>query len=464
VVAEPGETVVITLTVRNAGSVPDRYEPDIAPDVARRIGLDRSGPAELQPGEQRVWTVVYTVGPDAGSAADDRDTMFGLGGIDDGGGSAYEDPGPVTVTVGVPIRVVSVSDPRVAACARFGVRVPAAGAGTIAGGPAGPYDDPYDDDPRDDRRRKMRNTGAVVATVVAVVAAILVGMAVAGTGDDKSPAARSTPGTSVSASADETSEAGAGDTATEGASETGSASPSASTGTRVTVPDVVGMTKAQGLAALRAEGLKPTTTGSGDRIASTDPAAGAKVDRKKPTVTVTLTAATPTATPTTTTASSAPAPSSSPGPVETVPGPDAPPAPEDRLVKVPDVAGLTYLQAQARLMAQGFMVGRVDEISTKAVGTVLRASPGAGAKAARGTRVTVTVAKADDTMTTVPRIKGLRIAAARDALHAAGLVFEPKYENYDPNSWCTPHEFTPGEGERVPRGTVIDVTRVYGCG
>jgi len=460
-VAEPGETVVITLTVRNAGAVPDRYEPDMAPDVARRVGLDRSGPPELRPGEERVWTVVHTVAPDAGSAADDRDTMFGLGGIDDGGGSAYEDAAPSTVTVGVPIRVVSASDPRVAACARFGVRVPAVGVAAVAGGAAGPYDDRYDDDPRDDHRRKRRRTGVVVATVVAVVAAILVGMAVAGTGGDKSPAARSTPGTSLSASAHETSEDGA-DTATEAATETGSASPSASTGARVTVPDVVGMTKAQGLAALRAEGLKPTTTGTGDRIASTDPAPGAKVDRAKPAITVTLTAATPTAAATTATPSAPP--SSTPAPGETAPGPGVPSAPDDRLVKVPDVAGLTYVQAQARLMAQGFTVGRVDEISTKAVGTVLRASPGAGAKVARGTRVTVTVAKADDTMTTVPRIKGLRIAAARDVLHAAGLVFEPKYENYDPEAWCTPAEFTPGEGQRVPRGTVIDVTRVYGCG
>ncbi|MGW0658202.1 PASTA domain-containing protein [Streptodolium elevatio] len=145
------------------------------------------------------------------------------------------------------------------------------------------------------------------------------------------------------------------------------------------------------------------------------------------------------------------------------------PAPATPQATVPNVVGLAYADAASRLAAQGFSVARTEEVSAKAAGTVLRANPGAGALARRGSQVTVTVAKADDTMTVVPKIRDLYVRDARAAVRAAGLALEPMYNGagYDEGgtySYCRVWEFTPAEGARVKKGTVIDITRVFGCG
>jgi beta-lactam-binding protein with PASTA domain len=467
--AEPGETVLVTLTLRNAGSAMDRYEPDVPMDAGGRMGVDRAGFPDVYAGEQRVWTIVYTVpsdggddgfsgaGTGVGAGAGDGRGAFGLGGIDSGGGSAFEEPAErFPERVDVSVRVGSVADVRVAACAVFSVRVVAAGQADGFAPVPTRHDvgDSYGDD--DDRRgggdgnRKVRIAGATIATVVAVVLAVLVGMAVAKPGDDKKPAAKNAVPTSMpeasgaatgaSASASAESESAA---ATPSTSATATPSPSATAA--VTVPNVVGMTQAQGLAALRDKGFRPTVVGTGDKIASTDPAPGKKVDRAKTSITVTLSA---------TPATSSPPPST---------GAANPP---DAKVSVPGVANMTYAQAEARLTDQGFTVARVDEISADAAaGTVLRTNPGDGAMVVPGTKVTVTVAKADDTMTVVPRIYDRYMPDAIATLQAAGLSFKPPYDvARDYQRMCRLSEFTPAEGTRVRKGSTITVLRVVGCG
>ncbi|WTW96694.1 PASTA domain-containing protein [Streptomycetaceae bacterium NBC_01309] len=265
--------------------------------------------------------------------------------------------------------------------------------------------------------RKPRIVGVAVA--VAVVVAVVAGFAVAGSDDDKKPAAATAGASSSSPSASTSPTAGAEDPPGTGAPSTGP-SPDDSATPSATPSPTVSRTTASGSAT-------PTATGT-PRTSPESP-------------TTATTAATRPTTP--------------------------PPAPAQ--ATVPNVTGLGYADAASRLTAQGFTVARADEVSAKPAGTVLRTAPGAGAVVPKGTKVTVAVAKADDTMTVVPQIADMYIRDARAALRAVGLALEDMYNapGYDEGgvySHCRLWQFTPGEGAKVKKGTVIDVTRVYGCG
>ncbi|GAA4979966.1 hypothetical protein GCM10023205_55970 [Yinghuangia aomiensis] len=141
--------------------------------------------------------------------------------------------------------------------------------------------------------------------------------------------------------------------------------------------------------------------------------------------------------------------------------------PQDAATTVPNVGGIAYADAAARLTSAGLTAARVDEVSSRPAGTVLRSNPPSGTSVAKGTRVTVTVAKADDTTTTVPAIKDMYPKEARAAVQAAGLAFDPTWvRNADDATYshCRMWEFTPAAGTVVKKGTMVDVTRVYGCG
>ncbi|MFI1578944.1 PASTA domain-containing protein [Embleya sp. NPDC020630] len=386
ITAAPGETVMVTLTLRNTGSVSDVYDPELPRDAARRIGLDRPGPPELHPGEVRTWTIVYTVPPDVEDQLAPNG-MFGLGEVGaDGGGSAFEEDSRVVEENDVPVRVVSARDMRVAACAPFSVRV-VAGAGAGAWGAAGAAAGASVDREHRNGNRRTKVVAAVFATVAAIVVAVVLGMAMADS-DDTSPAARTNPTTAVPESTSPMPAAGptieAPVTSTPDASD--SAVPSTSAPTRLTVPNVVGMTEAQGVALLREKGFRGTVRGSGGTIVSTDPAAGTKVDRDRAEVVVVMSGARTTPPPTTA------APISSP--TATAPA----------TTTVPPLVGASSSEAESRLRGAD-LVAHIVRVPTadSPEDTVFDCAPGEGAKVRRGSTVTVKVATAPSTGSPAPR-------------------------------------------------------------
>ncbi|NUU25873.1 MAG: PASTA domain-containing protein [Streptomycetaceae bacterium] len=424
--AAPGETVSLTLTLCNAGTVPDRYDPNIPAETTRWLGLDRPDPSPVPPEGTRVWTLVYTLPPDAGS-----------GGAPD---------------IDVPIGVVSQTDARNAARAVFSVHVEGAATALLAPVPAAAAadaepdraDGPDDDAPRRRGRRK-RNPRVAIGICLAVALALLIGLVVAFSGDDgSSSSADAGPTASTRSAAPGADPVGQAPPSPD-ASASDSTGPSASSSAdMLTVPDVVGMPQAQGIATLRAKGFQPTVVGTGDKIAATNPVAGKKVERGKPAITVTL----------------APAPSSAPPAASSAP----PPAVETAIV--PNVVDQQYAQAESQLTAAGFTVTRVDEISSKSPGTVLRTDPTGGATVAKGSRVTVTVARLSDNMTIVPNIYMKRVSEAVPMVEAAGLHLEAPYDDPDALYWstCQLKEYAPFDGATVAKGTTIDVKRTTNCG
>lgn len=379
ITAAAGETVMVTLTLRNAGSAPDRYDPELPRDVGRRIGLDRPGSPDVYPGETRIWTIVYTVPPDIEDQVAPSG-MFGLGEVGaDSGGSAFEPVSRVVEESEVPVRVVSARDMRVSACAPFSVRVVSTdrdpdGGRRPVGAPVDPY---HDDRERRGGKRRTRIAGAVAATVAAIVAALLIGMAMAGS-DDKKPAARIGPTGSAASSAAfspaaaPTTEAPV--TSTPDASD--SASPSTGAPGKLTVPNVVGMTEAQGVALLREKGFRGVVKGTGGTIASTDPAAGKKVDRDKAEIVVTMSGVRTT-------------PPVTRPPITIRPtDPASPSAPVT--TTVPPLSGLTVADATTALKSVRLNIGLPAGASRSDV--VTGSTPGSGEVVAIGTTVTVSVA------------------------------------------------------------------------
>ena len=90
------------------------------------------------------------------------------------------------------------------------------------------------------------------------------------------------------------------------------------------------------------------------------------------------------------------------------------------IVTLPNVVGQTFDQAQLALQSLKLTVQRSDmATTTQPAGTVLAMSPVAGTKAARGTAVTLTVAKAPQVA--VPDVRGQDQTQASTVLQTAGF-------------------------------------------
>jgi beta-lactam-binding protein with PASTA domain len=110
-------------------------------------------------------------------------------------------------------------------------------------------------------------------------------------------------------------------------------------------------------------------------------------------------------------------------------GPQGSPAPQ---VQVPNLVGLTFQQAQTAASAVGLDVAQVAFVQSSAqVGTVLSQDPPAGATAASGSKVNLTMAKSTD-LAVVP---DLRLRTESDALNAlidANLRPGTRSDAFDP--------------------------------
>ncbi|HSA52448.1 MAG TPA: PASTA domain-containing protein [Yinghuangia sp.] len=308
--ADAGELVETTLTIRNAGSEPDRYVLELRRDIGDRVTVrGNSAPGGLAPGETCQWTVRYAVphdrAPDAG-------------------------------VLDIPLRVVSTHDRRVAAVTLFSVH-PADAAPLDAV----PFPVPRGDSRAGHRaRRRARNTqfaaaGAVAA--VAVVAALIVGMASAGSGggDRDAPTRQAAPATTPRLPVGESPPPGNEGIPTELPSHPSTA-PSTTDGT-------ASATVTTRPPSTRSPGASASGTKSGAPGPATRPGGGATTPPPVPWPPVP--SGPGTGTPSTPPGSQGPSPSASPSsePPSTVP--------------VPNVVGSGYTEARAVLESAGFEVG-----------------------------------------------------------------------------------------------------------
>jgi beta-lactam-binding protein with PASTA domain len=123
--------------------------------------------------------------------------------------------------------------------------------------------------------------------------------------------------------------------------------------------------------------------------------------------------------------------------------------PEPRVV--PNLAGKTFDQAAAALTPLRLTAVRADVFNdTVPVGLVVNTSPGAGAKAARDSKVTVNVSKGPE-LIPLPDVRGKSVGDATAALEAAGFVVDGVQGN--PTKPVTNTSPTPGTP--VKRGSHV---------
>ena len=108
-----------------------------------------------------------------------------------------------------------------------------------------------------------------------------------------------------------------------------------------------------------------------------------------------------------------------------------------KLVRVPDVEGMTEDAAVEQLEEKGFAVDTVERPSKKDEGVVLRQDPDAGERIEEGETVTLTVSSGVRQVE-VPNVEGMKLKEAIAALEAEGLtigeVTRIESETADPNT------------------------------
>jgi eukaryotic-like serine/threonine-protein kinase len=193
------------------------------------------------------------------------------------------------------------------------------------------------------------------------------------------------------------------------------------------MPNVLGKSEAQALAALQAAGLKPTTQTQASTkvkrgiVISTDPTAGTDLQEGSP---VTLFV--------------------SSGPQQ---------------VSVPEVTGSSEAEAKAALKALGLKLGTVTQQPSNEVapGTVLSQSPVTGTQLAAGQPVDLTVAQAPKEVA-VPEVVGQSETQAAAALGRAG--FNPKSVARavsNPAQVGIVLKQSPAGGHNAPRGATVTI-------
>ena len=131
---------------------------------------------------------------------------------------------------------------------------------------------------------------------------------------------------------------------------------------------------------------------------------------------------------------------------------------EEEKVSVPSLIGSTEDAAKSTLNQAGLNVSIKYEESTKTAGTVLAQNPSSGTKVAKGSSVTITVAKkAADPEVKVPNLIGQTEGGAKSSLKAVNLNCSVKYEESSDMPGTVIGQGTIA-GTMVPEGTTVSIT------
>jgi serine/threonine-protein kinase len=126
-------------------------------------------------------------------------------------------------------------------------------------------------------------------------------------------------------------------------------------------------------------------------------------------------------------------------------------------VTVPNVTGQNEASASAELSNVGLRADVTEEESEETPGTVLRQSPTQGTKVAKGSTVTIVVAK-EPTRVAVPNVVGQDQASASSTLSAEGLtVVTRTQEVTDEAQDGLVQSQDPPEGTRVAKGSRVTI-------
>ena len=208
----------------------------------------------------------------------------------------------------------------------------------------------------------------------------------------------------------------------------------------VTVPDTVGQSRDNAVAAVRGAGLKPkafTVPSSQPKgtVVAQKPLGGKRVPGGS---VVRLNV--------------------SSGSTAAVPPPPPPPA-KPATVTVPDVTGQQQDVAQKQLNAAGLKAGVVYVASDEVQGTVVSQAPEGGTTQKRGTRIQLNVSRGPRAVVKgVPDVRNLDAGEARAKLTAAGFRVQTLPQGVsDPSQVGVVVDEQPAGGKNAPTGSVVTI-------
>ncbi|NSC22759.1 Stk1 family PASTA domain-containing Ser/Thr kinase [Streptomyces albus subsp. chlorinus] len=123
---------------------------------------------------------------------------------------------------------------------------------------------------------------------------------------------------------------------------------------------------------------------------------------------------------------------------------------------VPEVTGDVFADAKQKLSEAGFKVGKKQQESDQPAGTVLSQDPGAGEKAKKGTKVTLTVAT--ESRPTVPNVVDQPFDKAKQQLEALGFKVSKTEEEDETKSAGTVLRQDPGPGTKQAENSTVTLT------
>jgi serine/threonine-protein kinase len=211
----------------------------------------------------------------------------------------------------------------------------------------------------------------------------------------------------------------------------------------VTVPDTVGQSRADAVAALGGAGLRPKvfsvpSSQPKGQVVAQKPLGGKRVAGGS---TVRLNVSS---------GSTAAAP----------PPPPPPPPSKPATVTVPDVTGQQQDVAQKQLNAAGLKAGVVYVASDEPQGSVVSQAPEGGTTQKRGTRIqlNVSLGPTPGTLKGVPDVRNLEPAAARAKLTAAGFRVQTLSQGISDSSQVGKVvDEQPAGGRNAPAGSVVTI-------
>ncbi|MES4907100.1 MULTISPECIES: Stk1 family PASTA domain-containing Ser/Thr kinase [unclassified Streptomyces] len=126
-------------------------------------------------------------------------------------------------------------------------------------------------------------------------------------------------------------------------------------------------------------------------------------------------------------------------------------------VEVPDVINVQFESAKEQLKAKGFEVTQKTEESDQTPGKVIDQDPKGGKKVARGTEITLTVAR-EQSKVTVPDVTTQKVEDATSTLEGKGLkVQTTEVENADVEAGTVISQ-NPQPNEQVLPGSIVTLT------
>jgi eukaryotic-like serine/threonine-protein kinase len=124
---------------------------------------------------------------------------------------------------------------------------------------------------------------------------------------------------------------------------------------------------------------------------------------------------------------------------------------------IPSVTGQPYEDAASVLQGAGFRVTRRDVDSDEPAGTVVDQQPAGGGTAPRNTTITLSVSRGP-TESQVPNVDGLSEEDARTTIEEAGFLVDVQREpTDDPNLHGSVLRQEPAGGSRAPEGSTVTI-------